>query len=106
MWKFQHPQGTREINDLHVPVGQAIKFKMTSEDVIHSLFVPAFRVKTDVVPGRYTTVWFKATKPGTLPPVLRRVLRRRALADDRQGHRDAAQRLRGVAAGRNPDGAA
>jgi cytochrome c oxidase subunit II len=65
MWKFQHPQGTREINDLHVPVGQAIKFKMTSEDVIHSLFVPAFRVKTDVVPGRYTTVWFKATKPGT-----------------------------------------
>ena len=65
MWKFQHPQGTREINDLHVPVGQAIKLKMTSEDVIHSLFVPAFRVKTDVVPGRYTTVWFKATKPGT-----------------------------------------
>jgi cytochrome c oxidase subunit 2 len=65
MWKFQHPQGPREINDLHVPLGQAIKLKMTSEDVIHSLYVPAFRVKADVVPGRYTTVWFKATKPGT-----------------------------------------
>ena len=65
MWKFQHPQGTREINDLHIPVGLAIKLRMTSEDVIHSLYVPAFRVKTDVVPGRYTTIWFKATKPGS-----------------------------------------
>jgi cytochrome c oxidase subunit 2 len=64
MWKFQHPQGTREINDLHVPVGQPIKLTMTSEDVIHSFFVPAFRVKADVLPGRYTTVWFEATKPG------------------------------------------
>jgi cytochrome c oxidase subunit II len=65
MWKFQHPQGTREINDLHVPAGQAIKLRMTSEDVIHSMFIPAFRVKADVLPGRYTTVWFNATKPGT-----------------------------------------
>ena len=64
MWKFQHPQGKREINDLHVPVGQPIKLTMTSEDVIHSFFVPAFRVKADVVPGRYTTVWFEATKTG------------------------------------------
>jgi len=64
MWKFQHPQGKREINDLHVPVGQPIKLTMTSEDVIHSFFVPAFRVKADVIPGRYTTVWFEATKPG------------------------------------------
>ena len=64
MWKFQHPQGKREINDLHVPVGQPIKLTMTSEDVIHSFFVPAFRVKADVLPGRYTTVWFEATKPG------------------------------------------
>ena len=65
MWKFQHPQGQREINDLHVPVGQPIKLTMTSEDVIHSFFVPAFRNKMDVLPGRYTTYWFEATKPGT-----------------------------------------
>jgi len=65
MWKFQHPQGNREINELHVPVGQAIRLTMTSEDVIHSFFVPAFRVKADVLPGRYTTLWFEATKVGT-----------------------------------------
>ena len=65
MWKFQHPGGQREINRLHVPLGQAIQMKLTSEDVIHSFFVPAFRVKQDAVPGRYTTVWFRATKPGT-----------------------------------------
>ncbi|MDH3746148.1 MAG: cytochrome c oxidase subunit II [Acidobacteriota bacterium] len=65
MWKFQHPEGQREINHLHVPVGQPIQLKMTSEDVIHSFFVPAFRIKMDVLPGRYTTVWFEATKTGT-----------------------------------------
>jgi len=65
MWKFQHPQGNREINDFHVPLGQPIRLTMTSEDVIHSFFVPAFRVKADVLPGRYTTVWFEATKTGT-----------------------------------------
>ena len=65
MWKFQHPQGNREINDLHVPLGQPIRLTMTSEDVIHSFFVPAFRVKADVLPGRYTTVWFEASKVGT-----------------------------------------
>ncbi len=65
MWKFQHPEGQREINTLHVPVGERIRLTMTSEDVIHSFFVPAFRVKQDVLPGRYTTVWFEATKPGT-----------------------------------------
>jgi cytochrome c oxidase subunit 2 len=64
MWKFQHPEGAREINDLHVPVGQPIRITLTSEDVIHSLFIPAFRVKSDVLPGRYTTVWFEATRPG------------------------------------------
>jgi len=64
MWKFQHPEGNREINELHVPVGTPIKLTMTSEDVIHSFFVPDFRVKADVLPGRYTTVWFEATKPG------------------------------------------
>lgn len=64
MWKFQHPDGQREINQLHVPLGRPVKLTLASEDVIHSFFIPAFRVKYDVVPGRYTTVWFEATKPG------------------------------------------
>ncbi len=64
MWKFQHLDGQREINELHVPVGRAVKLIMTSEDVIHDVFVPAFRVKADVLPGRYTSIWFEATKPG------------------------------------------
>lgn len=65
MWKLQHEEGLREINELHVPVGRDVKMIMTSQDVIHSFYVPAFRIKQDVVPGRYTTLWFKATKPGT-----------------------------------------
>jgi cytochrome c oxidase subunit 2 len=64
MWKFQHLDGQREINELHVPVGRAVKLIMTSEDVIHDVFVPAFRVKADVLPGRYTHIWFQPTKPG------------------------------------------
>jgi cytochrome c oxidase subunit 2 len=77
MWKLQHMTGQREINELHVPVGVPVKLALTSEDVIHSFFVPAFRVKKDAVPGRYATAWFQATKPGPLPPLLRRVLRTR-----------------------------
>lgn len=65
MWKFQHPNGTREINSLHVPVGRAVRLILTSQDVIHSMFIPAFRVKQDAVPGRYTQLWFQATKAGT-----------------------------------------
>ena len=65
MWKLQHATGQREINQLHVPVGRKIKLIMTSEDVIHDFFVPAFRTKMDVVPGKYTTLWFEATTPGT-----------------------------------------
>jgi cytochrome c oxidase subunit 2 len=64
MWKFQHPDGQREINELHIPVGTKIKLIMATEDVIHSFYVPAFRFKVDVVPGRYTYAWFQATKPG------------------------------------------
>jgi cytochrome c oxidase subunit II len=64
MWKFQHATGQREINELHIPVGRKIKLIMATEDVIHDVFVPAFRIKVDVVPGRYTTEWFEATKPG------------------------------------------
>ncbi|HZJ43276.1 MAG TPA: cytochrome c oxidase subunit II [Pyrinomonadaceae bacterium] len=65
MWKIQHSTGQREINELHVPVGRKIKLIMTTEDVIHDFFVPAFRMKADVVPGKYTTQWFEATKTGT-----------------------------------------
>ena len=64
MWKVQHMDGAREINELHVPVGRPVKLIMGSEDVIHDFFLPAFRVKADVVPGRYNTLWFTATKPG------------------------------------------
>jgi len=64
MWKVQHPEGVREIDALHVPVGQRIKLMMGSEDVIHSFFIPAFRIKQDVVPGSFSTEWFVATTPG------------------------------------------
>ena len=65
MWKVQHPEGNREINELHVPAGRNVRLTMASQDVIHSFFIPAFRTKQDVVPGRYTTEWFRATKPGS-----------------------------------------
>jgi cytochrome c oxidase subunit 2 len=64
MWKIQHPTGQREINELHIPVGQPIKVNLTSMDVIHSFYIPAFRVKSDVIPGRDMTLWFEATRPG------------------------------------------
>jgi cytochrome c oxidase subunit 2 len=64
MWRFQHPDGQREINQLHVPVGRPVKITFTSEDVLHSLYVPAFRVKADAIPGRYSSIWFTATKTG------------------------------------------
>jgi cytochrome c oxidase subunit 2 len=65
MWKLQHPTGQREINELHVPKGRAVRLVITSEDTIHSFFVPAFRVKKDAVPGRYNVAWFRATKTGS-----------------------------------------
>ena len=64
MWMFQHLDGQREINELHVPLGRPVKLIMTSEDVIHDVFVPAFRMKADVIPGRYTNIWFQPTRPG------------------------------------------
>lgn len=64
MWKAQHLEGRREINELHVPVGRPVRVTLTSEDVIHGFYVPAFRVKQDAVPGRYTELWFEATRPG------------------------------------------
>ena len=67
MWKLQHRNGRREINELHVPQGEPVVLTMTSQDVIHSFFVPAFRLKQDVVPGRYTRLWFTATQLGQFP---------------------------------------
>lgn len=64
MWKFQHPNGKREINELHIPINQPILLKMISQDVIHSLFVPAFRLKQDVLPGRYTKTWVEPSLEG------------------------------------------
>jgi cytochrome c oxidase subunit 2 len=64
LWSFKQPDGRQEINELHVPLGRPVKLTMTSEDVIHSFFVPAFRIKQDVLPGRDTSLWFEATKPG------------------------------------------
>ncbi len=64
MWKIDYPDGQREINEMHVPVGRTIKLTLASEDVIHSFFVPAFRIKHDVVPGDYQTLWFQPTRPG------------------------------------------
>ncbi len=64
MWKLQHRNGRREINELHVPLGQPVLLKMTSQDAIHSFYAPAFRLKQDVLPGRYTTLWFTATRLG------------------------------------------
>jgi cytochrome c oxidase subunit 2 len=64
MWKFQHLGGQTEMGELHIPIGRDIKLTLATEDVIHSFFVPAFRIKTDIVPGRYRTVWFRALRPG------------------------------------------
>jgi cytochrome c oxidase subunit II len=64
MWKVQHQEGNREINELHLPIGRTVKVTLASEDVIHSFFVPAFRIKQDVVPGRFTTEWFKPVRVG------------------------------------------
>ena len=97
-WFFTYPDGYVS-NELHVPVARPVKLVMTSEDVIHSLFIPAFRVKKDVVPGRYSKVWFEATTAGHLPLALHRVLRHRPLghAHDRDGAR--TRHVRQVAAG-------
>ena len=65
MWKFQHLEGQREINELHIPAGRPIKITVASEDVLHSLYFPSFRTKIDAIPGRYTELWFEATKVGT-----------------------------------------
>jgi len=65
LWQFEYPDGSRTVNDLHVPIGKNVKFVMTSEDVLHDFFVPVMRVKHDIIPGRYTQVWFNPTVMGT-----------------------------------------
>ncbi|MGA3136575.1 MAG: cytochrome c oxidase subunit II [Terracidiphilus sp.] len=65
MWKAEHPGGQHEINSLHVPTGRPVQLTLISQDVFHSFSIPAFRVKREAIPGRYTTVWFEATTPGT-----------------------------------------
>lgn len=65
MWKFQHPTGRSEINELHVPLGRPVRLLLTSQDVIHAVKIPAFRLTIDAIPGTYTTLWFQATRPGT-----------------------------------------
>ena len=65
MWKFQHREGQREINELHVPVNTPVRVIITSEDVLHDLYFPSFRTKIDAIPGRYTQLWFNATDVGT-----------------------------------------
>jgi len=64
MWKVQHPEGVREINEMHVPIGRPVRITLGSEDVLHDYSIPAFRVKMDAVPGKLTTLWFEATVPG------------------------------------------
>lgn len=100
MWKFQHLEGQREINELHIPAGRPIKVTISSEDVLHSLFFPAFRTKIDAIPGRYTELWFEAQTPGEYLHLLHRMLRHQPLRHDwhRQGARAGA--IPGLAAGR------
>ena len=86
MWYLQHAEGRSEINELHVPLGRPVKLTMTSQDVIHSFYVPAFRVKQDVLPGRYTSLWFEPTQVGRYHLLLCRVLRDESFDDGGLGH--------------------
>ena len=92
--------GRREINELHVPVGTPVRLNMTSEDVIHSFYVPAFRIKADVLPGRYTTLWFEATRTGRYHLFCTEYCGTQHSRDDRLGRGDGAGGLPGLAVGR------
>jgi cytochrome c oxidase subunit 2 len=89
MWKFQHLEGQREINELHIPAGRPVKITISSEDVLHSLYFPAFRTKMDAIPGRYTELWFEAQTPACTTSSAR-VLRHQSLRHDRQRDRARA----------------
>ncbi len=97
MWKFQHREGQREINELHVPVNTPVRVLIASEDVLHSLYFPSFRTKMDAVPGRYTQLWFTATRTGTFHIFCAEYLRHEALGHDRTRRRHAAGRVSSLA---------
>ena len=104
MWKVQHPEGRREIDELHVPVGYPVKLTITSQDVIHSFYIPAFRIKMDAVPGRYTSTWFEASRDRHLSSVLCGVLRDRTRRHGRPGGGHETVGIRTMAAHRCPRG--
>ena len=83
MWKAEHPGGQHEINALHVPINRPVQLTMISQDVFHSFSIPAFRVKREVIPGRYSTVWFDRHAAGHLSSLLHAVLRHPSLSNDR-----------------------
>ena len=97
MWKVQHPEGQLEIDELHIPVGRPVKLTMTSQDVIHDFFVPAFRVKKDVLPGRYTTALVRGDRARGISFVLLAILRHPTFFNDRPDCRDASDRVPGMA---------
>ena len=97
MWKTQHPEGNREINELHVPLGRTIRLNLASQDVIHSFFLPAFRIKKDVIPGYYTTEWFQATKLGTFHIFCAEYCGTASFGHDREHHCHGSGRLRALA---------
>ncbi len=99
MWKAEHPGGQHEIDALHIPINRPVQLTMISQDVFHSFSIPAFRVKREVIPGRYSTVWFEATEAGNLPSVLHSILRHEPLGDDRRHCCDDAGRLPGMGSG-------
>ena len=92
LWQFEYPDGSRTINDIHVPVNKPVKFTMTSEDVLHDFFVPDMRVKHDIIPGRYTQIWFTPNRARPAQFHLRRILRQGSLRHE--GHADRRQRCR------------
>ena len=93
MWKAEYPGGQREINALHVPVNKPVELVMTSQDVIHDFFVPAFRVKRDVLPGQYETLWFQADRPGTYHLFCAQFCGTRPCRDGRQRYGDGRRRV-------------
>ena len=90
MWYLQHAEGRSEINELHVPLGRPVKLTMTSQDVIHSFYVPAFRVKQDVLAGPVYVTLVRADAGRPLSPLLRRILRNESFDDGGMGHGDGA----------------
>ena len=107
MWETTHPEnGKREINELHWPVDRPVRLTMTSEDVIHSFFIPAFRIKQDVLPGRYTSMWFQPNKIGKYHLFCAEYLRHEALGDDRLDPRHGPRGLPAVARERHHGGLA